>query len=71
MDITTLTEREAAPRIGVAPGTLRNWRRQGRGPAYLKVGKAVRYRAEDIEAWKAAMRIEPMNPGASSDLTPQ
>jgi len=70
MDTETLTEREAAPRIGVAPGTLRNWRRQGRGPAYLKVGKAVRYRPQDIEAYKAAMRIDPMNPGTSSELTP-
>jgi predicted site-specific integrase-resolvase len=71
MDTTTLTEREAAPRLGVSPHTLRTWRRLGRGPRYLKLGKAVRYRPEDVEAYKAAMQIDPMNTGASSELTPQ
>lgn len=61
-DERPLTDLEVAVRLGVQPTTLRAWRRQGRGPAYMKLGKAVRYTPEDVDAWKRAMRI---------DLTPQ
>lgn len=42
---------DVATRIGVPVGTLANWRCDGRGPRYLKVGRHVRYRVEDLEAW--------------------
>lgn len=42
---------DVAARIGVPVGTLANWRCDGRGPRYLKVGRHVRYRVEDLEAW--------------------
>ena len=34
--------------------TLRKWRSQGRGPRFLKLGGAVRYRLSDVEAWISA-----------------
>jgi helix-turn-helix protein len=37
--------------LGVPPGTLANWRYLGRGPAFLRVGRHVRYRAADVTAW--------------------
>lgn len=50
-----LTDRELAVRIGVQPGTLRQWRMKGYGPPYLKVGRAVRYRVSDVQAWERAV----------------
>jgi hypothetical protein len=44
----------AADELGLSPRTLEGWRRRGEGPAYLKFGRRVKYRPEDIEAYKAA-----------------
>ncbi len=43
----------AAEFLGVSPTTLPRWRWSGVGPAYLKVGRAIRYRRSDLEAWLA------------------
>lgn len=32
-------------------GVPANWRYQGRGPAFVKVGRHVRYRRRDVDAW--------------------
>lgn len=37
--------------LGVPAGTLANWRYLGRGPAFLRVGRHVRYRDADVTAW--------------------
>lgn len=43
---------QAAEIIGVAPGTLIVWRSKKRYPLkWLKIGRSVRYRIEDIEAF--------------------
>lgn len=45
---------EAARMLGISPRTLANWRAQGRGPAYVRLGKSrspVLYRVGDIESW--------------------
>jgi hypothetical protein len=46
-----LNEKEAAASLNVSVAATRKWRVQGRGPAYLKLGKLVRYRPEDINEW--------------------
>ena len=38
-----LNTREAAKVLGVRPRTLEHWRSVGAGPAYSKIGRAVRY----------------------------
>ena len=43
----------AADELGLSPRTLEGWRRRGEGPPYLKIGRRVKYRPEDIEAFKA------------------
>jgi predicted DNA-binding transcriptional regulator AlpA len=54
-----VTDRELAE-MGVASvRTLQTWRLLGRGPRYVKVGRAVRYRIADIEAWLAARAVTP------------
>ena len=42
---------EAAEILDMAPTTLRKWRTNGQGPSYIKLGKNVRYRMEDLTAY--------------------
>lgn len=46
-----LTTTSAAEYLGMKSGTLEVWRVQGRGPRFLKLGRSVRYRAEDLDAF--------------------
>ena len=46
-----LTSVEVAEILGITEGTLRNWRYQGDGPPYVKLGSAVRYKATDLQAY--------------------
>jgi hypothetical protein len=39
--------------------TMRQWRWLGRGPRYVHVGRAVRYRKSDLDAWVEARTIRP------------
>lgn len=54
-----LTESEASMRIGVSISGLRKWRKNGRGPRYLKLGRLIRYRSIEIQSWLAAHTIDP------------
>ena len=51
-----LTQLDLARRWRVSPRTLERWRWLGQGPAYLKLGAAVAYRLEDVEAFEARQR---------------
>lgn len=46
-----LKEQDAAQYLSVKPETLTRWRWSGNGPRYYKVGGAVRYKAEDLDAF--------------------
>jgi len=54
---TTLAERDAAQYIGYSPAYLRKCRRTGHGPAYIRVGRSIRYRIKDLDAWLEAHRV--------------
>ena len=60
MEITTdddlLTTEELARIMRVAPITLQHWRAESRGPAWLKLGKAVRYQREAVAQFYAENR---------------
>ena len=44
-----ITEREAAEILGISPHTLENWRWNGIGPNFCRVGaRMVRYRRTDL-----------------------
>jgi helix-turn-helix protein len=43
-----LTEVAAAKFLNVSTRTLQSWRGKDRGPAYIKVGRAIRYRSDDL-----------------------
>jgi excisionase family DNA binding protein len=46
-----LTRRETAEFLKLREQTLACMACQGRGPAYIKCGRAVRYRKSDLDAW--------------------
>lgn len=54
-----LTEVDAAARLGLKVATLRAWRHQGRGPAFVRLGRAIRYLASDLEEFLNANRHSP------------
>lgn len=54
-----LTAEEVAERYrgSVSVGTLRNWRAMKIGPSFVKIGKAVLYPIEELEAWDEKNRV--------------
>jgi len=50
---------ETAEILRVKTATLPSWRCQKKGPAYVKVGRAVFYRRSDVAVWLATQRHEP------------
>jgi excisionase family DNA binding protein len=51
---TVYDETAAAHFMGVSIRTVQSWRLKGGGPAYMKLGRSVRYRRETLEAFMAA-----------------
>lgn len=51
--VKNLDQKDLAERWLISPRTLEQWRWQGRGPRYLKIGGRVIYRLSDIEAFEA------------------
>ena len=50
-----LDDKAAAAHLQVSPGTLSVWRSTGRyNLPFLKIGRKVRYRRADLDAWLAA-----------------
>ena len=49
---TTLTDIEVANRLGVSRFTVRSWRLKVVGPRFLKMGRAVRYRPQDVDDYE-------------------
>lgn len=47
---------DSATYLDLSPRTLEKWRLNGGGPAYIKLGRAVRYRVSDLEAFLAERR---------------
>ena len=55
----SVSERVASPLLGVSLSTLRNWRCQGVGPPYLKLGRKVSYELVLLLAWRDEQRVAP------------
>jgi predicted DNA-binding transcriptional regulator AlpA len=53
-----LTQAEVSAMLAIPRRTLRSWRSLGRGPAFVRIGKAVRYRAADIDEFVGSHRVE-------------
>lgn len=52
-----LSTDELAERLGLPPETIRCWRRKGQGPAWMPVGRHVRYREVDVAAWEKSRLV--------------
>lgn len=54
-----LTEREAGQLLGLSAKTLQLYRYEGRGPAYVRLGRkrAIRYRLRSLLAWAAKFEV--------------
>lgn len=46
-----LTTKQVATLLGCTEAGLELWRKTEQGPAYLKLGRLIRYRQEDVEDW--------------------
>jgi predicted DNA-binding transcriptional regulator AlpA len=52
LETADLAQRLTAPSgTGPSPRTLERWRNTGEGPAFIKIGHRVAYRASAVEAW--------------------
>ena len=74
-DTKFLTSEEVSARYRgeISVGTLRNWRAMRIGPAYVKIGKAVLYPVEELEAWDRKNLVTCRTPkalGQDSRTTP-
>jgi excisionase family DNA binding protein len=59
---TYLTSEQVADMIGLSNETLAQWRSQGRGIPYLKMGRAVRYDPADVQAYLEGCRVSVSEP---------
>lgn len=53
-----LTPKQVEEAYGLDAGTLANWRTQGKGPEYVKVGGKVLYMVDKLEAWLRQGRVQ-------------
>jgi hypothetical protein len=65
-----LDQNQLATRWLISPRTLEQWRWQGRGPRFLKIGGRVVYRLTDVEAFEAAsLHVDTIGPiGSNCDI---
>ena len=47
-------EASLAARLGVSRSTLQSWRYSARGPRWIKLGRLIRYRVADVDAYLEA-----------------
>ncbi len=63
-----LNETDAARILSLSVKTLRRWRWAGKPPRFLKIGAAVRYDPEDLDAYiEAARRTSTTDTGGAVD----
>ncbi len=52
-----IDERQLCAELGISAITAQSWRSNRKGPAFIKVGRLVRYRRTDVEAWLASRTV--------------
>jgi hypothetical protein len=65
---TLLTEAEASEFLKLSVRTLQAWRIRVAGPAFVHVGRAIRYRRRDLIVWIEANTVSPSR--ANSAVAP-
>jgi predicted DNA-binding transcriptional regulator AlpA len=46
-----LREREVFEKLNIGESTGQQWRLKGLGPKFVKIGRSVRYRESDVQAY--------------------
>jgi len=54
-----LTTKQAAKVLALGTSTLEGWRARSEGPAWVKIGTAIRYSRADLDAWLAKHARKP------------
>ncbi|MEU7911283.1 helix-turn-helix transcriptional regulator [Microbispora bryophytorum] len=52
-----LTPEDLANRVRVPLATVYQWNSRGGGPRFMRVGKHVRYKIADVEAWEETLYV--------------
>lgn len=52
-------ERDASRYIGMSVPWMRQGRMRGRGPAYIRIGRSIRYRIADLDRWLEQHKVDP------------
>lgn len=60
--MSLLSAEQVAELTGLALDTLAQWRSQRRGIPYLKIGRAVRYDLNDVQAYLRGCRVSVSDP---------
>jgi hypothetical protein len=53
----SLSQKQAAGRIGISMTTMRIWRLKKKGPPYTKLGRRLFYSEDDLNAWLLDKRV--------------
>ena len=54
-----LTTAEAAEVLRLGMATLHRWRKSGKGPPFVEMGRKVYYRPADLDRWVEDQRRQP------------
>jgi len=63
-----LTEQKASEMLNCTTAALRRWRRERRGPRFIKMGRLIRYNHADLESYVEQSTQSVIQPGRR--LTP-
>ena len=56
-DSPFIDEKQLCAHLGISSVTATKWRANAAGPPFIKVGRLVRYRRTDVEAWLLSRTI--------------
>jgi hypothetical protein len=57
-DFGLMSQQDLSALVCVTKETLREWRRLKQGPDFVRMGKSVFYRRQDVENWIAANVVQ-------------
>jgi predicted site-specific integrase-resolvase len=57
--LVVVREPTVAKLLGVSIAALRRWRREGRGPAFVRLERCVGYQMADLQSFLAGNRVPP------------
>jgi|TARA_B110001454_G_C12426108_1_gene311509 predicted DNA-binding transcriptional regulator AlpA len=56
---SSLTSQQLAGFLCLSIHTITDYRRKGIGPKYLRIGRSIRYKLEDVLQWRENNEVNP------------